>query len=150
MRTTMDVCERQFHKRLAARVFQKVFRENDLVEGHVHFHVSGHRDHIILLCSRCDLGRVITKSPRCAKWECCPWHRSSFSAFDREQVLREVARDIAQVRIDVGDCAMTWPGLDDFLHWLEHDGVLAARLDRTEAALNSGSSGGSGEVRRQL
>lgn len=144
----MDVCARQFQKRLAERVFRQVFRENDLVEGHVHFHVSGHLDHLILLCSRCQLGRVITKSPHCAKWECRPWHRSSFSVFDREQVLREVSRDIAQVRIDVGDCEMTWPGLDDFLHWLEHDGELGARLDRAESALNSGSPAGAGEDRR--
>jgi len=115
----MDILGRQFHKRLADQVYNKVFRQNDVIDGHVHFHISSHKDHLILLCSGSHSGKVVSKSNSCRRGECTPWDESSFSGFNREGILQELARKISRVQIDCCARDMRWKGLDDFLLWLE-------------------------------
>ena len=100
-------------------VFRKVFREGLDLGGHVHFHVRGHEDHLILLCSRNALGKVIAKSPACGKGECIRWEKSSFSRVEPEEALATFAPEINLVRIDAADYEMSWPTMADFLCWLE-------------------------------
>lgn len=114
----MNINEPQFQIALAERVNDKVFRGKGITDGHVHFYISGHHDHIILLCSRSEPGTVIVKSPDCKKGEGSPWNQSSFAAFNRECFLQEVARKISMIRIDCGGCNKSWSGLNDFLRWL--------------------------------
>ena len=104
---------------LAQHVFNTVFREGLDLAGHVHFHVRNHPDHLILLCSRKSLGKVVAKSPECGEGECIPWKMSSFSKYNQEKVLKELNQDITQVRIDAADYQMSWPTLADFICWLE-------------------------------
>ncbi len=104
---------------LAQHVFNTVFREGLDLAGHVHFHVRDHPDHLILLCSRKSLGKVVAKSPECGEGECIPWVMSSFSKYNQEKVLKELNQDIIQVRIDAADYQMSWPTLADFICWLE-------------------------------
>jgi hypothetical protein len=115
----MDVIEKQFHRELAEQVYRKVFSENKVVDGHVHFHISRHKDHLILLCSGSKSGKVISKSDSCRKGEYVPWYKSSFSDFNRECVLQDLARKISLVQIDCGADDMRWRGLNDFLRWLK-------------------------------
>jgi len=104
---------------LAQHIFDTVFREGLDMAGHVHFHVKKHPDHLILLCSRKTLGKVVAKSPECSEGECIPWKMSSFSEYNQEKVLKELNQDIIQVRIDAADYQMSWPTLADFICWLE-------------------------------
>jgi hypothetical protein len=115
----MNVIEKQFHRVLADQVYLKVFSQNNVKDGHVHFHISRHKDHLILLCSGSHSGKIISKSTSCRKGEYTPWYESSFSGFNRECILPELARKIFRVRIDCDACEMCWRGLDDFLLWLE-------------------------------
>ena len=104
---------------LAQQVFKTVFREGLDIAGHVHFHVNNHPDHLILLCSRKVLGKVVAKSPECGPGECIPWDRSSFAAHNQDKVLKEFNQEINLVRIDAADYQMSWPTLADFICWLE-------------------------------
>ncbi|MFH1038997.1 MAG: response regulator [PVC group bacterium] len=104
---------------LANQVFQTVFREGLDSAGHVHFQVRGHPDHLILLCSRKVLGKVVAKSPVCGQGECIPWDRSSFSGYRQDRVLKDLSQEINLVRIDAADYQMSWPTLADFICWLE-------------------------------
>lgn len=106
-------------KVVARRVFKKVFRSGMDRGGHVHFHVQGHSDHLILLCGHHSLGKVIAKSPQCREGECIQWERSSFVGFDPESVLTDLSKDINQVKVDAADYEMSWPTLADFLCWME-------------------------------
>lgn len=106
-------------KVVARRIFKKVFRNGLDRGGHIHFHVQGHPDHLILLCGRHSSGKVIAKSPGCKKGECVKWDQSTFSGFDPETVLKDVSREINQVRVDSADYEMSWPTLADFLCWME-------------------------------
>ena len=107
------------NKTLAKRVHRKVFRDIGHTGGHVHFHISGHPDHIILICRERELGKVVAKSPTCEKGECLRWDQSSFACFDRENILKQMAGDISLIRIDVDGVEMSWPTLEDFLSWLQ-------------------------------
>ena len=104
---------------LAQHIFNTIFREGLDMAGHVHFHVRNHPDHLILLCSRKSLGKVVAKSPECGEGECIPWDMSSFLKYSQEKVLKELNQDIIQVRIDAADYQMSWPTLADFICWLE-------------------------------
>lgn len=104
---------------LAQQIFQTIFREGLDLAGHVHFHVQDHSDHLILLCSRRNLGKVVAKSPECDQGECISWDRSSFHEFNPEKVIRDLSQKIVLVRIDAADYQMSWPTLADFLCWLE-------------------------------
>jgi len=104
---------------LAQHVFNTIFREGLDLAGHVHFHVRNHTDHLILLCNRKFLGKVVAKSPGCGQGECIPWDMSSFSVYNQDKVLKELNQDIIQVRIDAADYQMSWPTLADFICWLE-------------------------------
>jgi CheY-like chemotaxis protein len=104
---------------LAQHVFNTIFREGLDMAGHVHFHVRNHPDHLILLCNRKSLGKVVAKSPECGEGECIPWDMSTFYAYNQEKVLKELNQDIIQVRIDAADYQMSWPTLADFICWLE-------------------------------
>jgi len=104
---------------LAREVFRKVFRQGLDMGGHVHFHAEGFSDHIILLCSRHTMGKVIAKSPQCGKGECVKWERSSFSQFDPDKIFSEIGQKINLVRVDAADYEMSWPTLADFLCWLQ-------------------------------
>ncbi len=104
---------------LAQQIFQTVFREGLDLAGHVHFHVREHSDHLVLLCSRKTLGKVIAKSEECGKGECIPWDRSSFRDYNQEKVLRDLSQEINLVRIDAADYQMSWPTLADFICWVE-------------------------------
>ena len=104
---------------LAQHVFNTIFREGLDLAGHVHFHVRNHPDHLILLCNRKSLGKVVAKSPECGEGECIPWDRSSFQEYNQEKILKELNQDIIQVRIDASDYQMSWPTLADFICWLE-------------------------------
>ncbi len=104
---------------LATQIFQTVFREGLDMAGHVHFHVNDHPDHLVLLCSRRALGKVVAKSPECDQGECIPWDRSSFRDFNQEKVIRDLSQLITLVRIDAADYQMSWPTLADFICWLE-------------------------------
>ncbi len=104
---------------LANQVFQTVFREGLDIAGHVHFHVREHPDHLILLCSRRVLGKVVAKSPECGQGECIPWDHSSFSAYNQDRVVKDLSQEINLVRIDAADYQMSWPTLADFICWLE-------------------------------
>ena len=107
------------NKTLAKHIYRKTFKDIGHTGGHVHFHISGHPDHIILICRERDLGKVVAKSPACQKGECLKWDQSSFACFDRENILKQMTRDISLIRIDVDDCKMSWPTLEDFLSGLE-------------------------------
>jgi CheY-like chemotaxis protein len=104
---------------VAKQVFKKVFRSGLDRGGHVHFHVQGHPDHLILLCGQHSPGKVIAKSPQCKKGECIKWEQSTFTGFDQETVLEDLSAEINQVRVDAADYEMSWPTLADFLCWLE-------------------------------
>ncbi len=104
---------------LANQIFHTVFREGLDMAGHVHFHVNDHPDHLVLLCSRKTLGKVVAKSPECDQGECIPWDRSSFREYNQEKVIRDLNQEINQVRIDAADYQMSWPTLADFICWLE-------------------------------
>ncbi len=104
---------------LAQQIFQTVFREGLDLAGHVHFHVREHSDHLVLLCSRKTLGKVIAKSEECGKGECIPWDRSSFRDYNQEKVIRDLSQEINLVRIDAADYQMSWPTLADFICWVE-------------------------------
>ena len=104
---------------LAHQIFQTVFREGLDLAGHVHFHVNDHSDHLVLLCSRKTLGKVIAKSEECGKGECIPWDRSSFRDYNQEKVIRDLSQEINLVRIDAADYQMSWPTLADFICWVE-------------------------------
>ncbi len=104
---------------LANQIFHTVFREGLDPAGHVHFHVNDHPDHLVLLCSRRALGKVVAKSPVCDQGECIPWDRSSFREYNQEKVIRDLSQMINLVRIDAADYQMSWPTLADFICWLE-------------------------------
>lgn len=106
-------------KALAQYIFNTIFREGLDIAGHVHFHVRDHSDHLILLCNRKFLGKIVAKSPACGKGECIPWEMSSFYSYNQDKVLKELNQDIIQVRIDAADYQMSWPTLADFICWLE-------------------------------
>jgi len=104
---------------LANQIFSTVFREGLDLAGHVHFHVNDHPDHLVLLCSRRVLGKVVAKSPECGQGECIPWDRSSFREHNQEKVIRDLSQEINLVRIDAAEYQMSWPTLADFICWLE-------------------------------
>ncbi|HPJ72771.1 MAG TPA: response regulator [bacterium] len=104
---------------LSRTVFRKIFRNGLDMGGHVHFHVRGHEDHLILLCGRHAMGKVIVKSPKCGKGECIRWDRSSFADCNPESAIRDFSDAIELVRVDAADYEMSWPTLADFLCWLE-------------------------------
>lgn len=104
---------------LAREVFRKIFREGLDLGGHVHFHVEGFSDHIILLCSRRTLGKVIAKSPQCGKGECIKWEKSSYAQYDPDKIFSQFGQNINLVRVDAADYEMSWPTLADFLCWLQ-------------------------------
>ncbi len=104
---------------LARQVFETIFREGLDIGGHVHFHVRDYPDHLILLCSRKNLGKVVAKSGECGPGECIPWDRSSFHSYNQEKVIQVLNQQINQVRIDAADYQMSWPTLADFICWLE-------------------------------
>ncbi len=106
-------------KSLAQKIFQTIFREGLDVNGHVHFHIDGHEDHIILLCDRKHLGKMIAKSPECEQGECIKWDQSSFAHLAPDAALKDLNQKISQVRIDAADYQMAWPTLADFICWLE-------------------------------
>ena len=106
-------------KSLAQKIFQTVFREGLDVNGHVHFHIEGHEDHIILLCDRKHLGKMIAKSPQCEQGECVKWEESSFAHLETDNALKDLNQKISMVRIDAADYQMSWPTLADFICWLE-------------------------------
>lgn len=106
-------------RNLARKIFESVFREGLDMGGHVHFHVKGHSDHLILLCSRKYLGKVVAKSEECRSGECIPWDRSSFHRYNQDEVIQALNQEINQVRIDAADYQMSWPTLADFICWLE-------------------------------
>ena len=115
----MNVIGKQFHKVLAEQVYHKFFSKNKIIDCHVHFHIFHHKDHLILLCSGSQFGKVISKSPSCRKGESAPWLESSFSSFNRERILQELSLKISLIRIDCGGCDMSWTKLDDFLLWIK-------------------------------
>lgn len=107
------------NRSLAQYVFNTIFREGLDLAGHVHFHVRNHSDHLIFLCNRKYLGKVVAKSPECGEGECIPWERSSFSGYNREKVIKELNQDIILVRIDATDYQMSWPTMADFICWMK-------------------------------
>lgn len=106
-------------KVLATRIFKTIFREGLDRNGHVHFHIRGHKDHIILLCNRKHLGKVIAKGANCRSGECIRWRDSEFAALSPDQVFKDLKDDITRVRIDVSGYKMSWPTMADFICWLE-------------------------------
>lgn len=104
---------------LAREAFKKIFREGLDANGHIHFHVRNHTDHIILICSRRGMGKMIAKSPECKKGECIKWEDSSFSSLNPDKVLQEFSQMISLVRVDCADYEISWPTFADFLCWLE-------------------------------
>ncbi len=106
-------------RRLAQKIFRTVFRGGLDTAGHVHFHVRNHSDHLILLCSRKHLGKVVTKSPECGPGECIPWDRSSFQGYRPASVLKDLGDKVNLVQIDASDYRLSWSTLPDFLCWLD-------------------------------
>lgn len=104
---------------LSRQVFRKMFRDRLDPGGHVHFYIEGYDDHVVLLCNRQTMGKVIAKSPRCGKGECIKWEASQLADFEQEAVLRELSQEINLVKVDAADYEMSWPTLADFLCWLE-------------------------------
>jgi CheY-like chemotaxis protein len=106
-------------KQLAQQVFRRVFRQGLDHGGHVHFHLEGHSDHLVLLCNRRAMGKVIAKSSSCKNGECIKWEHSSFGKFSSDTVLSDLSGAVNLVRVDSADYEMSWPTLADFLCWLE-------------------------------
>jgi CheY-like chemotaxis protein len=106
-------------KALGQQVFRKIFREGLDHGGHVHFHVEGHSDHIVLLCNRRAMGKVIAKSPACKGGEYIKWEHSSLAKCNQETIISDLSGSMNLVRVDAADYKMSWPTLADFLCWLE-------------------------------
>ncbi|MCX6349055.1 MAG: hypothetical protein NTV79_06100, partial [Candidatus Aureabacteria bacterium] len=106
-------------KALSRQVFRKIFREGLDHGGHVHFHLEGHSDHIVFLCNRRAMGKVIAKSSACKSGECIKWEYSSLAKCNPETIISDLSGSVNLVRVDAADSEMSWPTLADFLCWLE-------------------------------
>ncbi len=104
---------------LARKIYKKLFREGLDLGGHVHFHFQDFDDHVILLCQRGNVGKMIAKSSTCAKGRYLRWENSQFAAHNPDKVLVKLAPRVNDVRVDTSDYDLRWSTMYDFLCWLE-------------------------------
>lgn len=104
---------------LARKIYKRLFREGLDLGGHVHFHFRDFDDHVILLCQRRNVGKVIAKNPTCGKGRYLRWENSQFSGYKPDKVLVKLAGRVNEVKVDTSDYDLRWSTLYDFLCWLE-------------------------------
>ncbi len=102
------------------RKLSAVFRkETGRQWGHVHFYCRGKSDHIILVWKEGKLDKLIAKSPGCEKGEYVRWEESQFSPCKKNDVIRELYKEINRVVIDDEDFYKAWSSYGEFVKWLD-------------------------------
>ncbi len=91
-----------------------------LDSGHIHIHVKGFADHLILRWRRGMFGaltEVVVKSKR-HKQGPVPLGESEFHPYSSENVFQRLKSKMALVRIQASNLEREWPSFDAFMSWL--------------------------------
>ena len=89
-----------------------------LGSGHLHIHVSGFSEHLLLVWEDGMLREVAAKSARHASGRCGSLRNSAFRRHSPHAVLARLRDRLAQVRLHCGSYERTWTSFAEFRSWL--------------------------------
>lgn len=101
-----------------ARLLGRAAAGSGLRSGHVHIHVEGYADHLMLFWRDSRLRMVAAKSPGQGEGRFSHLSDSEFSAFPGREVLRELRAALGAVGMHAPLPERSWPSFEAFADWL--------------------------------